>query len=374
MEKERILWLDSVKGISCWAVFFGHFVFCYGFLPFIHRWVSEDKVTSFTCNGNAAMDVFIIISAFIEASVFLNIEEKFRSKAGTGIVKRYFRFAIPVFMIELVVFLLQKSGLWTDRFPAIPVRDIPFSEILYDSFYLTLFKGSSNVYPVFWMINVMFIGYMLVLLLCAILSVVNRVTGYILLSVLLIFTMVQLNMFFLVFFGVFLYLLYRDIYDKGVEKKTGSLRIVRYVAGALFIILSIYMAGRDNQLAELMTVKGLPEFTRMAYFICWIAAAFLMAGLVLCTPAVKLLSNRKLAAMGKICFPMFLLHPLCLVTFGEYAYRFFDARAGEFNHGTKAAFFASFVSMVILSVLYAKFMEPLINKLTNKIIGVVARK
>jgi len=370
MEKNRILWLDSVKGIACWVIFLGHFVFCYGFLPFVYRWVGEVKYNSFIYNGNTAMDAFVMISAFIEASVFLNAGEKFGTKAGSGIIKRYLRFSIPIFMIEVIVYVLQKAGLWTERFPAIPVRDIPFSEIIYDSFYLSLFKGSSHVYPVFWMMNVMFIGYILVLVICAMVSVMKKPCAYLLLTVLMIITLAQLSMFFLVFFGTFLYLFYSGMYV-GTEEKHKNFKAVRYIFGAALVILSTYLSGQDSELAYMLSNKGFPKCFGASYFYCWISAAMLLTGLILCTPAIRVLNNRKLASLGKLCFPVFLFHPLCLVIFGEYVFRYFDARAGKYNHGTKAAFFVSFLTTLLLSLLYVKIIEPLINKLTQKIVKIL---
>ena len=100
-----------------------------------------------------------------------------------------------------------------------------------------------------------------------------------------------------------------------------------------------------------------------------------MTGLILCSPALKLLGNRKLALSGKICFPVYLFHKLCMLTVGDAAFRFFDARSvGYINHGVKAAFFVSVLSVIVLSVLYVRFIEPLINRLIAFIIKAMEKR
>ena len=366
MEKKQIYWLDSVKGIACWMVFLGHFNTAFGYLPFINRWVDTGKYGSFLISGATALNLFYIVFAFLAAKSFLHVSEDYPLRAGRAVVKRYLRLAIPVFIVEVLVFTVQKTGLWTGRFETMPARNISFGEILYDSFIGSMFHGSANVYDVFWMMNKLFIGYIFVLVMCMVVMFMSRSFRYLILTAVTAALLILRNEYFPMIYGIILYLIYSEFYDgKSAGKRK---KLLCGIGGAILLVISTFCSGWNEHLAYRFRDSSC-EFLRFSYVYCWIAAALIMTGLILCSPVLKLLDNRKLAVSGKICFPVYLFHKLCMLTAGDYAFRFFDARSvGYINHGVKAAFFVSVVSVVVISVLYVRFIEPLINRLIAFII------
>ncbi len=372
MEKKQIYWLDSVKGIACWMVFLGHFNTAFGYLPFINRWVDAGKYSSFLISGATALNMFYIVFAFLAARSFLFRSEDYPLRAGKAVVKRYFRLAIPVFIVEVLVFAVQKTGLWTGRFETMPARNISFGEILYDSFIGSMFHGSANVYDVFWMMNKLFIGYIFVLIMCMIVIFMSRPFRYFILTVVTASLLFLRNEYFPMVYGIILYMMYRDIYDEESPVKRKKLPCI--FGGAILLIISTFCSGWNEHLAYRFRDSSC-EFLRLSYVYCWIAAVLIMTGLILCSPVLKLLDNRKLALSGKICFPVYLFHKLCMLTVGDCAFRFFDARSsGYINHGVKAAFFVSVTSVVVMSVLYVRFIEPLINRLIAFIIRAMEKR
>lgn len=372
MEKRQIYWLDSVKGIACWMVFLGHFNTAFGYLPFINRWVDFGKYGSFLMSGATALNLFYIIFAFLAARSFLRRSDDYPLRAGKAVVKRYFRLSVPVFIVELLVLFFQNAGLWTARFETMPARDYSFGEILYDSFIGSMFHGSAYVYDVFWMMNKLFVGYIVVVVMCFIVIFMKRYFRYIILTIVTVSLLILRNEYFPMVYGIILYLIYSDIYDEEGVVKRKNLPCI--LIGAILLIISTFCSGCNDHLAYRFRDSSC-EFLRFSYVYCWIAAVLIMTGLILCYPVLKLLNNRKPALTGKICFPVYLFHKLCMLTIGDVAFRFFDARSvGYINHGVKAAFFVSVLSVIVLSVLYVRFIEPLINRLIAFIIKAMEKR
>ncbi len=371
-DQKRIFWLDSVKGIACWVVFLGHFRVIFTYIPLISEVADPRDYLSFVYNKTAALNIFYVVSAFIAAGSYLNTQSDFFKKAGLGTVKRYLRLSLPVFFSEILIWIFQLTRLWSDRYDGSPARDISFGEILKDSFFTSMFMGSGNVNFVFWMIYILFLGYIVVIVLCAIASVMKKGIAFVFLSVLTV-VMLALGSDYAPFaFGILLYLLYKELYDESGNEKKKS--IPRYIAGALIFLAGTYLSGQDEQLAFICEQKGFIGVSTVFHTYCSIAAIFMMCGLVLCSPALKLLNNRILAALGKICMPVFLFHAICLMVFGTKAYDLVAASQSVSVHATKAALLVSIISTVLMSLLYIKFIEPLINMLIGRIMKLLRAK
>ena len=365
-ENNRLYWLDTIKGISCWVVFLGHFRIIHTYIPLISEFADPKDYLSFIYNETVALNVFYVVSAFFAARAFMNADTDFRKRAGSSIIKRYFRLSIPVFISEFLIFIFQNIGFWSDGFDRSPARKINFFEIVYDSFFKSPFYGSDSVNLVFWMIFILFWGHVVVIVECAIVSSIQKKYRYIFLVALLLILSLVKNDFAPFTFGLFLYLVYTDLYaDGGTEKKKN---IPRYIIGGFLILAGSYFSGQDGQIAYLFIKNGYTGFSTESYAYCWVAAFLILLGIVLCTPVMRILDNKRISALGKICFPVYLFHLVCILSFGAFAYDRVTEIQGMAVHATKASLLVSFIATVLISVIYVKYIEPEVNKLTAAIV------
>ena len=122
MEKEkngRLIWLDGLKGIACLGVFVHHFFL--GFYPAsyfgnvlesglngVDHMLSCEPV-GFLINGNFWVNVFVLIAAFLPARTIMRCrEEEVKRRAGTMILKRYPRLAIPVTAACIIYYVIMR--------------------------------------------------------------------------------------------------------------------------------------------------------------------------------------------------------------------------------------------------------------------------
>lgn len=118
-KKERLIWLDGLKGLACLGVFVHHFFL--GFYPasyfgpvlesglngLDHKLSCEP--IGFLINGNFWVNVFVLIAAFLPACAIMRCrEEELKSKAGTMMLKRYPRLAIPVTVVCVIYYVIMR--------------------------------------------------------------------------------------------------------------------------------------------------------------------------------------------------------------------------------------------------------------------------
>ncbi|MCR5119933.1 MAG: acyltransferase [Lachnospiraceae bacterium] len=118
-KKERLIWLDGLKGLACLGVFIHHFFL--GFYPasyfgnvlesglngLDHKLSCEP--IGFLINGNFWVNVFVLVAAFLPASAIMRCrDEEIKSRAGNMILKRYPRLAIPVTVACIIYYVVMR--------------------------------------------------------------------------------------------------------------------------------------------------------------------------------------------------------------------------------------------------------------------------
>lgn len=120
MKKERISFLDGMRGLMALNVVICHFVV--GYYPQMYYWEDTQKFGGFLSLfattplsvlviGDVAVRYFFVLSSFlIASSVYKNVETKTK-EIGSLVLKRYFRMVVMVGTTVLFTFLLKKNGL-----------------------------------------------------------------------------------------------------------------------------------------------------------------------------------------------------------------------------------------------------------------------
>lgn len=178
VSKKRIVYLDSLKGIVCLLVFFGHYY--YGFFDSAENVVLADWIIYFR------RIVFILTDGVFTVSAFSFICGYFTSQNVLGYrdfifyaIKRYLRFVFPIIFACLLVLVLYTNwngytecqnvsqiigSSWLSSICR-GVPDMSFYSALKAAIYSIMMRGDSTFDNPLWTIKPMFIGQLLLFLL-----------------------------------------------------------------------------------------------------------------------------------------------------------------------------------------------------------------
>lgn len=113
--KEKLNFLDGLKGIACLCVAINHFinVFCSRTVVqdnekalFAYNLINNNPVLRLLHNGNFYVMLFLLISAFLTSYLLINKKDMLYYK--TTIFKRALRIILPVFAVCLITYIISK--------------------------------------------------------------------------------------------------------------------------------------------------------------------------------------------------------------------------------------------------------------------------
>ncbi len=359
-EKNQILWLNTVKGFACWIVFLGHFYADYSYIPLLHKLYTNIPYFNVLKNGTFALNVFYIISAFLVAGRYLESNDE---RIGKSVFKRYFRLAFPIFLMDVLCFILFKFGLLYGRILEMDEINYTLWDVFRDGFYDAIFKGSRLFNPSLWMVGELFWGYCIAIMLSLIVKkmrLLNQIVFLIGITTLLLFTESDYTTFA---FGVLAYIMY------SLVKRRET--VFKAVIGVLIIVWGVFTASYSVLIAYFFQTHFADTTLKFQWVQCWIAAMLFMTGIIFCKPARKIMDNKALAFLGKISFPVFILHRVWECSLGEKAYEYCYALNMRTTDGIKASFIVTVFATVVSALVYYFLIEPHLNKLTKLIIEAI---
>ncbi|GEM_PF-2379527 len=357
-KNNQILWLNSIKGVACWIVFFYHFsIDSFYYVPVLSKLTEVSPCFNFIFSGTTALNIFYIISAYLVAGKFLNNKDQFISLGAKGIIKRYLRLSFPILIMNFVIYIIYLLGLGSDRVYDMFTHSYSLWDVFRDAFFDCIFKGSSYFNTVVWMIKDLFYGYLVTILICGI--VINLKKTYkslFLIVTIIIMWLVNCNYATFVF-GILLYIVTSSIETKEINK------VLWWVGGTCLVTAGLMITSFDDNIS-LILEKYMPNSSFSSWWNWdWIGAMLIMCGIVISSYIVKMLDNKILAKTGMICMPVFLFHRVCEATIGDYAYRYVLARFGEVSYAIDAAFLSCVICLIVISLVYVFLIEPYVNKL-----------
>ena len=180
-------YLDGIKGCGCLLVLFGHFRGDFLMIPGINS-IFTHQAFSILNNGNWALNLYFLISAFIVASGIINktvIDERDITKK---MIKRYFRLAFPLMVQYFIIYIISKCRLFYNIEAAAVLgsentlgsyftSSYTLVHVLKESLIGTLFNGEYSFNSVMWMMQILFIGYYIAILLALIIKIVKKPYG-----------------------------------------------------------------------------------------------------------------------------------------------------------------------------------------------------
>lgn len=300
---KRIYFLDGIRGWAAIIVMLYHF------------WVNGFPITQnsatmlkklFLFNGELAVYVFFIASGFSLTIAYFNKFDPLVLKKI--LIGRYFRLIIPIGVISFICFIMMQLGL----VPPLDLRPALFREFLQNTptfihfakFHLFQvlyhYQQNDSLIPPLWTMQYEFIGSCF--LICSLL-LAHRIRPYYKLFFLLIISslLIRKNFFYSLFFiGAALAWLYSNYPIKTETKNTNS-------RGLCFFFTSIISSWFFNYF---------DEFTRFSHIYQSACLICFFISVMYCKSIQSFLSSRLSVYLGKISFPLYLIHSVVIWTIG----------------------------------------------------------
>lgn len=366
MEKERITFLDGLKGFACLGVFTHHFFL--SFFPASYFGTEAAVMTasgfdaalsvepySFFVNGNFWVCLFLVVSAFLvsnkifqmrisyeafQCGVSDNVSHEKERQGGqmpifdtlsTTLLKRYLRLMIPAALIGIFSYFLTDLLTLTGLNYLGKVNALSFPSFLYHAVvHMWIFVDSSVQGP-FWMLHYLLFGSYLAILIALATPLKNRLALPI--HLFLTAALGILNHYYAgIVLGVMICYLYhygislQKISDKGFLIKIMSLltqnKILRGTVGILLLLSGLFLGAypsyvKPDNIYRIFNAYAFrdPDAYELIHSV---AAACLLASFFLLKGLADLFSTKPFLFLGKLSFSIFLVHSILLEHLGYF--------------------------------------------------------
>lgn len=182
MKNKRKKYPDVIKFISCIVVYLCHFQIAFYYERFGDIPIGNLRITNPIVNGNFAVCLFLAVSNFIYFSKGVSYSENdFANKLKNDILNRYIRFFVPAAIVNFVVFIFFKLGLFLnlnttflshlDSKTWFSMSNHAVLRTLYYTVCLCFFSGMN---PPLWCYPLLFLQPLLTLLLIPVMKKINE--------------------------------------------------------------------------------------------------------------------------------------------------------------------------------------------------------
>lgn len=363
MKKERILFLDGLKGFACLGVFTHHF-----FLSFFPAsYFGEEAVImtasgfderlasapyAFFINGNFWVCVFLLISAFLLSDKLFGLKEssdpqKYSSLSGI-LLKRYVRLMVPVLLIGIFNYFLVELLTVTHLNYMNKENTLSFLSLLYHGLIKTWITVDSSIQGPFWMLHYLLFGSYLAILIALATPKNSRWTPFI--HLFLALAMGIHNRYYAgVVFGVMICYEYR--YGK-ILPYLQSKKVLRIISGILFLLAGLFLGAYPSYVmpVNIYRIFNFYAFRDQdaALLLHCMGAACLLISFFLLKAEAALFSTAPFQFLGKISFSIYLVHSMLLEYLGYFV---MHRLAAGFNNYTLAGIVTYFFLTILLIAL-----------------------
>ncbi|MDD3370033.1 MAG: acyltransferase family protein [Lachnospiraceae bacterium] len=387
MKKERILWLDGLKGLACLLVFTHHFM-----LAFFKSSYFGEEMPSMTAshidtllsyepygvliNGNFWVCVFLVISAFLLSSQIFRMtgnsaetgENNFVHHLSAMLLKRYPRLMLPAAFVGIAnYFLIILLDMCHGNYLEIKSA-LGFKDLLLHCFVTMWTTTDSSVLGPFWMLHVLLFGSYLAILL-ALLAGKDR-KHMLPVYLLLLYVLGTINHYYTgVVLGVlFAWFLERDPFH--LLQKT-FFPHWQTITGVLLLFAGLYLGGYPSYVQPMNFYRHFGFYVHRvvdAYQIihCF-GAVCLLAGLFLWSAPGKVLSTGIFQQLGKISFSIYLLHIMVIQYIGYYLMDTLMEITGNYSLTGIIVYLILLSILVLVSALFHGSIERCCDKICSQI-------
>lgn len=374
MKKERIKFLDGLKGFACLGVFTHHFFL--SFFPASYFGTEAAVMTasgfdaslsvepySFFVNGNFWVCLFLVISAFLLSNKIFQLKNKsaFDTLSET-LLKRYLRLMIPAALIGIFSYFLTDLLTLTDLNYLGKINTLSFPSFLYHAVvHMWIFVDSSVQGP-FWMLHYLLFGSYLAILIALATPLKNRWTP--LIHLFLTAALGILNHYYVgIVLGVMICYLYHcrtslhNTFNNGFFNKITILltqnRSLRGAVGILLLLAGLFLGAypsyvKPDNIYRIFNAYAFrdPDAYELIHSI---AAACLLASFFLLKELAGFFSTKPFLFLGKISFSIYLVHSMLLEHLGYFIMHKMNDLIGNYSIAGILTYLILFCLLIPLS-------------------------
>ncbi len=367
--KEKLQYIDGLKGIGALMVYLCHFVFAFYYAAYtllpehvntrtgVEILIGKTPL-NFFYNGNGAVCLFLVFSGFVLCLSYFQTRD--RSRLKTSAFKRYFRLMPVILAVNILISILMSFGLYRNNEVATLTKSIPWFQgfnqfepslfgMLYESLFGCFIRGSNDYNGVLWTIPYLFWGALLIYL-AEYLVGENRLR-YITYAVMILVSL-KTDIYFA---GIFLGFVLCDFFS--TQEKLVRLYRRFQLIPLLVFLLGFYLTSYPSIGTELpgTIYRFLPAAYTVIYHIA--GAFFLTAGVLGCNWLQRFFSGKVFLYLGKMSYSLYLLHFPVIAVFSCW---FFLKFVGRIGYGLTVGldFVLTTLLVLILSALSNRYLEP----------------
>ncbi|MCC8139633.1 MAG: acyltransferase [Lachnospiraceae bacterium] len=381
MRREKLVYLDGIRGLGCVIVFLCHFVyaFYYGMYQYqeaaCHLPGNLDiaigkSPLNLLFNGNTAVRLFLVLSGYLLCRNFFLSGDKDALKKSA--LRRYPRLMPPVLVVNLFVFILMVLGLYQNGAAAVLAGSEEwfagfnafapsFPGMLWESLVGCFLFGSNDYLGVLWTMQVLFLGAYLDYALAAFAG--GRRWCWALYAVLAL--LLLRTDFLAIFLGYVLCdFMHTDGRLRAALCGSRALNVLLLLAGLYFMSYPSAGFGYEG------TIWAILPFVFVNYYHVFGVLCFVFAALNL-KPVQRFFSLGLFHYLGRISYSLYLIHFPVIATFGAWFLLSFAPRLG-YNLASLLNLILTTLITVGLSELSVRYVEPLGKKgevLLGRIVG-----
>jgi len=371
MQKDKLVYLDGLKGLGCVFVFLTHFVFAFYYgmyqyepeschLPGNFDIVIGKSPLNLLFNGNTAVRLFLVLSGYLLCRNFFGDRDK--KRLWNSALKRYLRLMPPVLVVNTAVCLCMSFGLYQNGAAAAAAGSMKWfagfnafapsvTGMLRESLYGCFLFGSNAYNGVVWTLQMLFLGAYLDYALAAFVSHLRfRWLIYGALALLLLRSD---------FLSIFLGYVLCDFMHTDWEwrKKLCANALLNwglFAAGLYFMCYPSAGFGYEG------TIWGILPFVYVNYYHI-IGVLCLVEAVLNLEPLQRFFSMRAFSRLGRISYSLYLIHFPVIATFGAWFFLTFYEKWG-YNMTSLLNLLLISAVTVVLSEISVRFVEPLGTK------------
>lgn len=383
MKEKRLAYLEGVRGAAAFMVFFCHFGYAFYYALFSTRIADANlplnldaylSVTPFNIlyNGKLAVRIFFLLCGYVISIRYFQTKDKNFLKQSA--IKRYFRLLVPIFILEVVTFLLMKVGAYhneaaavisksQDWFMGFNTQPATIPTLLKEIF-VDVFFGEPKYYNnILWIIKFEFLGSLMVY---AILYLTGNWKYRSAFYAILILLCIR-NDYVCIFLGMFLCDLMHQknwFVDKICRNK--FILLLSTIVGMVF---ATYPAAGYHLEHTFYRYLGVPRV--IIFYV--IGATLLFWVLLNSTKMQRIFEIKPLQFLGKYSFGIYLVHFPIIATFSAWLLITLNGML-SYNQIMLLNLLLTAPLVLLLAVLVTKYIEPLGTKAANKIANWVCGK